>query len=84
VHNSGGAPNTYQDSNTNPVTSNSTVSVATLTSTGGVSYNITSASAGIKIAPLGRLVLMLNVLVRLDNGGLHAKPSPMGGLSYVF
>jgi len=84
VHNSGGAPNTYQDSNTNPVTSNSTVSVATLTSTGGVSYNITSASAGIKIAPLGRLVLMLNVLVRLDNGGLHTKPAPMGGLSYVF
>jgi hypothetical protein len=60
------------------------VSASTLTSTSGTSYNITNASAGIKIAPLGRLVLTLNVLVRLDNGGLHAKPAPMGGLSYVF
>jgi hypothetical protein len=77
-------PHTYQDSNQNPVTSNSTVPVATLTSTGGVSYNITNASAGIKISPFGRLVLTLNVLIRLDNGGLHAKPAPMGGLSYVF
>jgi hypothetical protein len=60
------------------------VSAPTLTSTSATSYNITNASAGIKIAPLGRLVLTLNVLVRLDNGGLHAKPAPMGGLSYVF
>jgi hypothetical protein len=60
------------------------ISAATLTTSTGKSFNITNASAGFKVAIFKRLVLTLNVLVRLDNGGLHSKPAPMGGLSYTF
>jgi hypothetical protein len=73
-----GNPTTY-----NPSTV-STISADSLTATSGVSYNITNASAGIKIAPVRRLVVTLNVLVRLDNGGLHSKLAPMVGLGYTF
>jgi hypothetical protein len=51
------------------------------------SYGVTNASMGVKIRPLSKvskLVLTANVLVRLDNGGLHSKPAPMVGLGYTF
>ncbi len=52
-----------------------------------VSFNITSASMGIKLRPLPRvskLVITANVLVRLDESGLHSKPAPLIGLGYTF
>ena len=51
------------------------------------SYNITNASMGIKIRPIGRaskLVFTANVLVRLDEGGLGSKAAPLVGLGYTF
>jgi hypothetical protein len=60
------------------------VSANSLTTTTGTSYNITNASMGVKIALVKRLVLTLNALVRLDNGGLHSKLAPMAGLGYTF
>lgn len=51
------------------------------------SYNITNASMGIKILPLGKaskLVVTANVLVRLDEGGLSYKPVPLVGVGYTF
>jgi hypothetical protein len=42
---------------------------------------------GVKIRPFpkaSKLVLTANVLVRLDNGGLHSKPAPMAGIGYTF
>jgi len=51
------------------------------------SYNITNASMGIKIRPIGRaskLVFTANVLVRLDDGGLGSKAAPLVGLGYTF
>jgi hypothetical protein len=51
------------------------------------SYNITNASMGIKLRPfpkVSKLVLTANVLVRLDEGGLHSKPAPLIGLGYTF
>jgi hypothetical protein len=52
-----------------------------------VSYNITNASMGIKLRPfpkVSKLVITANVLVRLDEGGLHSKPAPLIGLGYTF
>jgi hypothetical protein len=51
------------------------------------SYNITNASMGIKIRPLGKvskLVITANILVRLDQGGLSYRPSPLVGIGYTF
>lgn len=51
------------------------------------SYNITSASIGIKVRSfprLSRLVLTGNVLVRLDDRGLRSKPVPLAGVRYTF
>jgi hypothetical protein len=56
-------------------------------STNAVSYNITNASMGVKIRPLGtlsKLVVTANVLVRLDEGGLSYKPVPLVGVGYTF
>jgi Putative MetA-pathway of phenol degradation len=51
------------------------------------SYNLTNASMGIKLRPfpkVSKLVITANVLVRLDEGGLHSKPAPLIGLGYTF
>jgi hypothetical protein len=65
-----------------------TVARNTLTlSSNSVSYNITNASMGVKIRPLGtlsKLVVTANVLVRLDEGGLSYKPVPLLGVGYTF
>jgi hypothetical protein len=56
-------------------------------STNAVSYNVTNASMGVKIRPLGtlsKLVVTANVLVRLDEGGLSYKPVPLVGVGYTF
>jgi hypothetical protein len=42
---------------------------------------------GIKLRPfpkVSKLVITANVLVRLDEGGLHSKPAPLIGLGYTF
>jgi len=64
-----------------------TVSHSTLLPSPNASYSVNNASAGAKIRPLpkaSKLVLTANVLVRLDSGGLHAKPAPLVGLGYTF
>jgi hypothetical protein len=64
-----------------------TASYKSLSPSLDASYSITNASAGVKIRPFPKalkLVLTANVLVRLDDGGLHSKPAPMAGLGYTF
>ena len=65
----------------------STVSRSNLDPKPDASYSVDNASIGVKIRPIpkvSRLVLTANVLVRLDNGGLHSKPAPLVGLGYTF
>lgn len=65
----------------------STVSSPNLAPNPDTSYSVTNASMGVKIRPfpkVSKLVLTANVLVRLDNGGLHSKPAPMAGIGYTF
>jgi len=65
----------------------STVSSPSLAPNSDASYSITNASMGVKIRPfpkVSKLVLTANVLVRLDNGGLHSKPAPLAGIGYTF
>lgn len=65
----------------------STVSSPSLAPNNDASYNVTNASMGVKIRPIpkvSKLVLTANVLVRLDNGGIHSKPAPLAGLGYTF
>jgi len=64
-----------------------TVSSPSLAPNNDASYSVTNASMGVKIRPIpkvSKLVLTGNVLVRLDNGGLHSKPAPLVGLGYTF
>ncbi len=64
-----------------------TVSYNSLSPKSNTSYSITNASMGIKVRPLpslSNLVVTANVLVRLDDGGLHSKPAPLIGLGYTF
>jgi hypothetical protein len=51
---------------------------------GNSSYSINNLSAGLKLNPVGNLVLSGNVLFQLNNNGLRARPTPLLGLSYKF
>ena len=46
--------------------------------------NQANISAGAKVRPFARLLVTGNVLFRLNNAGLHFKPSPLIGVSYTF
>jgi hypothetical protein len=48
------------------------------------SYSVNNFSAGLKISPVGNLVLAGNVLVQLNKNGLHTRPTPLVGISYKF
>jgi hypothetical protein len=54
-----------------------------ITFTSGSIHEI-SAAAGLKINVLGRMLLDLNLLVRLNSDGLRDKISPLIGLEYAF
>jgi hypothetical protein len=54
--------------------------VSTFTST----VNQANISLGAKVRPVARLLITGNVLFRLNDEGLHFKPSPLIGVSYVF
>jgi len=43
-----------------------------------------SVTAGGKLRLVGRLLLVGNVLFRVNDAGLHSKPAPLVGLSYTF
>lgn len=55
----------------------------TLISTTG-SYNVSSASLGVKIKPFGHLIVTANALLKLNEGGLRANVVPLIGASYTF
>jgi hypothetical protein len=46
--------------------------------------NQANISLGGKVRPVARLLITGNVLFRLNDEGLHFKPSPLIGVSYVF
>ena len=46
--------------------------------------NQSNISVGAKIRPIARLLITGNVLFRLNDAGLHFKPSPLIGVSYTF
>jgi hypothetical protein len=46
--------------------------------------NITDASVGMKLSAGGSLLLDVNVLFKLDNGGMRAKVAPLVALEYSF
>jgi Putative MetA-pathway of phenol degradation len=46
--------------------------------------NQASISLGAKVRPLAKLLVTGNVLFRLNDAGLHFKPSPLVGVSYTF
>ena len=48
------------------------------------SFNELSAAAGLKINTVGRMLLNLNLLVRLNSVGLRDKVSPLIGVEYAF
>jgi hypothetical protein len=63
------------------------VAYNSLSENSNASYNITNASIGVKVRPfrkVSKLVITANVLVRLDEGGLHSKVAPLAGVGYTF
>jgi Putative MetA-pathway of phenol degradation len=48
------------------------------------SFNISHLSVGVKIKPISTLLVTANVLIRLNDAGLHSKPVPLVGISYTF
>jgi hypothetical protein len=47
-------------------------------------FNTNTVALGFKSIPIKRLLISGNVLIKVDNNGLHYKPSPMVGISYTF
>jgi hypothetical protein len=48
------------------------------------SVNISSVSLGAKWKPLSTVLITSNVLIRINDGGLHASVVPLVGVSYTF
>lgn len=48
------------------------------------SYNLASAAVGVKVNPVGRLLLDFNVVVKLDDAGLRDRVTPLFGVEYAF
>jgi hypothetical protein len=48
------------------------------------SYNITNGAAGFKLNFKGNLLLVGNLLFRLNDGGVRSKIAPLVGLTYAF
>jgi hypothetical protein len=48
------------------------------------SYGSNQLSIGLKVKPVGNLILYGNVLIQLNNVGLRSNPAPMVGISYTF
>jgi hypothetical protein len=48
------------------------------------SFDTGSAALGVKINPIGNLLISGNVLARLDHNGLRYRDVPLVGLSYTF
>ncbi len=47
-------------------------------------FNVTNGAAGLKVNAGGRLLVDVNVLFKLDNGGLRDKVTPLVGFEYSF
>ncbi|HVN81526.1 MAG TPA: hypothetical protein VMW38_21230 [Terriglobia bacterium] len=48
------------------------------------SFNINNGAIGLKVNPGGNLLFNFNVLLKLDNGGLRDKITPLLGVTYTF
>jgi len=48
------------------------------------SYNADNLGLGVKISPIGHLLITANALIKLNDGGMRSKVVPMVGLSYSF
>jgi hypothetical protein len=48
------------------------------------SYEVNNLSVGLKVNPVGHLLVSANALVKLDEGGVRARVVPLVGLSYSF
>ena len=62
--------------------SSSTVPTIEILQRQGISIN--NASIGFKLNPVGQLLVTANVLLKLDDGGLRQKATPLVGVSYAF
>lgn len=51
---------------------------------GHSSINLDDLSVGAKVAPIGKLLVTANVLIKLNEGGLRSRAVPLVGLSYTF
>lgn len=47
------------------------------------SYNITNAAVGLKLNPVGRLLIVANLLFKLNDNGLRDHVTPLVAISYV-
>lgn len=48
------------------------------------SFNINNGAVGLKLNPFGGLLLNVNMLLKLDNGGMRDKITPLVGIAYTF
>jgi hypothetical protein len=48
------------------------------------SYEVDNLSLGLKLNPVGHLLLSANVLLKLNEGGVRARAIPLVGISYSF
>jgi len=69
---------------TTPITVSGTLEPLATSVPGNSSYTINNLSAGLKLNPIGQLVLSGNVLIQLNNNGLRSRPTPLVGISYKF
>lgn len=73
-----------ETSTTTPLTTaTQTINLPTSVS-GNSTYSVNNLSAGLKLNPVGNLVIAGNALFQLNNNGLRSRVTPLIGISYKF
>jgi hypothetical protein len=78
------APQISKPRNISALVNNQQVSFSSVVRLNSDSYDANNLSVGLKVNPVGHLLLSANVLVKLNEGGVRARLIPLVGLSYSF
>jgi hypothetical protein len=77
------APQISKPENFSVQVNNQQVSFASVARVKG-SYDVNNLSVGLKANPVGHLLVSLNALIKVNDGGVRARVVPLVGLSYSF
>jgi hypothetical protein len=78
------APQISKPENVSAPVNNQQMAFTSVVRVPSASYEVDNLSLGLKVNPVGHLLLSANVLLKLNEGGVRARAVPLVGISYSF